>query len=240
MKDWIYKGIYQIKDILDDQNNLIPFQDLENLADRAPHRLLECNAVNTTLRQARQHNGLHLRNNPSEEDSPKVTLNDKAVISFSVKDFRQLLTKDMTNRARWASGEKKLDTEIDNRSLEAAFNANQETRLKVHQWKIPHKIYPTNILLHKTGITNSETCNACHSVQLDYREHTWEKINPTWQLVNKEILFPTGGNITVSLDTTLLSHPGWAGLTPNILTINCLVTLAKMCIRNIAMPTPSQ
>ena len=47
MKDWIYKGIYPTKDILDDQNNLIPFQEQEN-----PHSLLEYNAVNTTLQQA--------------------------------------------------------------------------------------------------------------------------------------------------------------------------------------------
>ena len=74
MKDWIHKGIYQIKDILDDQNNLIPFQELENLAGRAPHRLLEYNAVKATLQQARQHNRLHLSNNRSKGDSHNMTL----------------------------------------------------------------------------------------------------------------------------------------------------------------------
>ena len=34
MKGWIHKRIYQIKDILDYQNNLIPFQELENLVGR--------------------------------------------------------------------------------------------------------------------------------------------------------------------------------------------------------------
>ena len=88
MKDWIHKAIYQIKDILDDQNNLIPFHELENLAGRAPHRLLEYNAVNTTLQQARQHNRLHLSNNPGKEDSHNMTLNGTPVTSFSVKDFK--------------------------------------------------------------------------------------------------------------------------------------------------------
>ena len=83
------------------------------------------------------------------------------------------------------------------------------------------------------GIANSETCNACHSGEMDYKEHfffTCEKINPIWQLVKKEILLRTGSNITISLDTALLGHPGRACLTPNILTINYLITLAKMCI----------
>jgi len=83
MKDWIHKGIYQIKDILDDQNNLIPFQELENLVGRAPHRLLEYNAVNTTLQQARQHNRLHLSNKPCEEDSHNMTINGTPVASLS-------------------------------------------------------------------------------------------------------------------------------------------------------------
>ena len=39
-----------------------------------------------------------------------------------------------------------------------------------------------------------------------------------------------GSNITISLDTALLGHPGRAGPTPNILPINYLITLAKMCI----------
>ena len=96
MKDWVHKGIYQIKDILDDQNNLIPFQELENLVGRDPHRLLEYNAVNTTLQQARQHSRLHLSNNSSKEDSHNMTLNGTPVTSLGVKDFRQLLTEDTT------------------------------------------------------------------------------------------------------------------------------------------------
>ena len=81
------------------------------------------------------------------------------------------------------------------------------------------------------GIANSETRNVCHSGELNYIEHfffTCEKINPIWQLVKKEILLRTGSNITISLDTTLLGHPGRAGVTPNIRTINYLITLAKM------------
>ena len=82
------------------------------------------------------------------------------------------------------------------------------------------------------GIANSETCNAYHSGEMDYIEHfyTCEKINPIWQLVKKQIRLRTGSNITISLDTALLGHPGRACLTPNIFTINYLITLAKMCI----------
>ena len=123
MKNWIHKGIYQIKDILDDQNNLIPSQELENQVGRGPHRLLEYNAVNTTLQQARQHNRLHLSNNPSKEDSHNMTPNDTPVTSLSAKDIRQALTED-TQPCSVNFWRKRFDTEIDYRYWEVAFNAS--------------------------------------------------------------------------------------------------------------------
>ena len=115
---------------LDDQNNLIPCQELDNLVSRALHRLLEYNAVTTTLQQARQHSRLHLSNNSSKEDSHNMTLNGTPVTSLSVRDFRQLLTEH-TQPCSVNFWKKRFDTEIDNRYWEVAFNANQETRLKV-------------------------------------------------------------------------------------------------------------
>ena len=167
-----------------------------------------------------------------------MTLNDTPVTSLSVKDFWQLLTEDAQPYSVnfW---KKRFDTEIDNRYWEVAFNANQETHLKVLQWKMLLNIYSTNIFLHKMGIANSETCNACHSGEMDYIEHfffTCKKINPIWQVVKKEILLRTGSNITISLDTALLGHPGRACLTQNILTINW----PKCALANTAMATPSQ
>ena len=160
-----------------------PLPEMENLVGRAPHRLLEYNAVNTTLQQARQHNRFHLSNNPGKEDSHNMALNGTPVTSLSVKDFRQLLTED-TQPCSVKFLKKRFET--DNGCWEVAFNANQETRLKVLQWKILHNIYPTNIFLHKMGIANSEKCNTCHSGEMDYIEHfffTCEKINPIWQPV---------------------------------------------------------
>ena len=90
----------------------------------------------------------------------------------------------------------RFNTEIDNRYWQMPFNAKQETHLKVLQWEILHNIYPTNILFHKMGIANPETCNACHSGEMDYIEHFFftEKINPIWQPVKQEILLNTGSN----------------------------------------------
>ena len=52
-----------------------------------------------------------------------------------------------------------------------AIHATKEIRLRVLHWKITHSIYPTNILLHKMGLSNTENCNSCE--EKDYIEHFW-------------------------------------------------------------------
>ena len=50
-----------------------------------------------------------------------------------------------------------------------AINATKEIRQRVLHWKITYNIYPTNILLHKMGLSNTENCNLCE--EKDYIEH---------------------------------------------------------------------
>ena len=83
---------------------------------------------------------------------------------------------------------RKLNTEID--KMNAIFQSTSETRLRVLHWKILHNMYPTNILLNKMGISNSDTCNACNSGARDFIEHVFfhcTKVKPIWGLVEKEI-----------------------------------------------------
>ena len=42
------------------------------------------------------------------------------------------------------------------------FKATQEIKLRVLQWKIAHRIYPSGVLLHKMGIRPSENCDHCN------------------------------------------------------------------------------
>ena len=54
-------------------------------------------------------------------------------------------------------------------TFSTAINATKEIRLRVLHWKITHSIYPTNILLHKMGLSNTKNCNLCE--EKDYIEH---------------------------------------------------------------------
>ena len=45
MKDWTTNGIYTIKDTLHNDNQMIPFSDLERNVGSSPRRLFEYNAI---------------------------------------------------------------------------------------------------------------------------------------------------------------------------------------------------
>ena len=68
------------------------------------------------------------------------------------------------------------------------FSSTKETKLQEFQWKIVHNIFPTNILLSKIGIKNSENCESCGVT--DYLEHFFidcHRIGSFWNDVEKLI-----------------------------------------------------
>ena len=100
---------------------------------------------------------------------------------------------------------KKFNIDIDRNYWSAAFTATKETRLGTLQWKILHNVYPTNILLKKMGIADSETCNACNSGDKGYIEHFFyacDKIKPIWKIIETEIKART--NKTVQINEQIL------------------------------------
>ena len=60
MKDWITNGICTIKDILHDDDPMIPFPDLERQVGSSPSRVFEHSAVKTALNNAKQQNRVYL------------------------------------------------------------------------------------------------------------------------------------------------------------------------------------
>ena len=58
----------------------------------------------------------------------------------------------------------------------------KETRLKALSWKILHNIYPTNILLYKMKITETQNCLKFH--EPDFMEHFFfscKQVKPLWE-----------------------------------------------------------
>ena len=231
LKDWMKCGIYLVKDILNNNYEIRPFPEIENIVGQSAGRLLEYNAVKTALLQAIQHNRLHYRNN--NDDIRYLTINDKSVHTMTCHDWRKLLTNE-TQPCAVNFWRRKLGAEIDKTHWEAIFDASKETRLRVLQWKILHNIYPTNILLNKMGIANSNKCSACSTGETDYIEHFFfrcYKIHAIWKIVEGEINARIGSRVTISETTALLGyHDNRAHSSKERAIINWLITLAKLCV----------
>ena len=70
------------------------------------------------------------------------------------------------------------------------FSVCKEIKLIEIQWKILHRIYPTNILLKKMNIKQTDICEFCEQNDLDTLEHFFyhcSKINQLWENVGNEI-----------------------------------------------------
>eukprot|EP00916_Digyalum_oweni_P006123 GHVL01010556.1.p1 GENE.GHVL01010556.1~~GHVL01010556.1.p1 ORF type:complete len:229 (-),score=2.89 GHVL01010556.1:211-897(-) len=122
-----------------------------------------------------------------------------------------------------------------------AKNATKESRLRELHWKIVHNIYPTNILLQKMGLSDSEYCPYC-THERDYIEHFFydcSKVKPLWKHVENTILDKTGVRVKLNAKSVLLGvvcveNAGNVCLD----IINHLVLIAKMCISKFRYGTP--
>ena len=110
-----------------------------------------------------------------------------------------------------------------------------EVRLQILQWKILHNIYPTNILLNKMGVRESNLCSTCKVV--DHTEHFFYFCNiskPLWQEIQKQILIHTNINIKLDAKRVMLGISKDDITKENIRTkINHALLVGKMVISKI-------
>ena len=128
--------------------------------------------------------------------------------------------------------QRKLGVEIDNTHWMQAINATTEIRLRVLHWKIMNNIYPTNILLFKMSIRNTQNCEWCN--EFDYIEHffaTCKLVKPLWEELESQINVFIGKKIKLTMRLILL------GVTANdkidkkyIANINHAILIGKMVI----------
>jgi len=150
------------------------------------HIYCQYNAVKTALEQARE-----LRAEDHEDhELTHIIINIKkhTLKSIKVNEFRTILTEEAQPCASNLC-ENKLNVDISSTDWESIFRSTQKPRLRVLQRKILRSIYPTNILLNKMGIANSDKCSACHSCDKGYTEHFFFAcaiVKPTWILVERE------------------------------------------------------
>ena len=121
--------------------------------------------------------------------------------------------------------------------------STREGRLKSLQFKILHHIYPTNILLCKMGIRNSNSCSYCN--EIDSLAHFFfecHSLTTFWNFVESLIHLIVGKQITINTNKALFGIT-----TDEIMNRNCLkesnilILLGKLSIsKNRYTQNPKQ
>lgn len=227
-RNWALKGVSNITDVLDANNNFVSLVDIENLVGRSANIALQYRVMQSAVNS-------FLRLNPiseNNEEGSAIHFNDMQI--SAARNFNTLL-KDSNYSPPCSINfwKNKYSIELDKRYWLIAYNSTKEVRLQELHFKILHNIYPTNILLSKIGIRLSNKCTFCPN-QIDFIEHFFfwcPKINPVWQSVSERFTRKFSKPIVLSETEALLGLEEKEDLNKIMIThLNHLILIAKMSI----------
>ena len=226
LKDWMRSGITMVSDVMEN-NNVKSFEAICNITGDKPSRMFEYRAVRAAVQT-------YLRKIP-QNDTNEIEQDYISLHSLTTPhQFRSYLLRVNTVQPTAAKfWENKLNFKMQEKTWLIANECTKESRLRLLHWKISHNIYPTNILLSKMGITNTNKCSFCPN-EVDFVEHFFyncKKIRSIWKYVEQKILFTYQKQLKLSCQEVLLGFNRENETDKRIISfINLLILIAKMCI----------
>ena len=151
---------------------------------------------------------LKTHNTKAERETPKFK--NIQIGSIKYKGFRQAIqSKAETYASSFWSRKYNVENAVLNNMWKTSCGSTKETRLIMLQWKILHNIYPTQILLTKMGISESNLCKVCK--EIEFIEHffaTCSTVSPLWKEIENQIAAHVGTRIHLEEQTIVLGyHP---------------------------------
>ena len=130
-----------------------------------------------------------------------------------------------------SSWKRKYDS-FDKKIWSLPFEYTKETKLQIMQWKIIHQIFPSNILLKKMKIKDSENCDFCG--EIDTPLHFFFEcvsVNNVWTEIERLILNKTCHAVRLTAKSALLGITTKKDINrKNSETINLLILIGKHVI----------
>ena len=170
----IKKDIFLVKDVLSDENNILSLEQFITKYGIYPRAHLDYFIIMNALKKFLKRRG----------EMDDIRERAKYALNMKNKQMRKLIEDNYKEipcgRKLW---ERKLDCDIFELYVYSLF-CTKEVKMKELLFKIFHNIYPTNVILQKIGIKNSNKCDFCQEV--DFLDHTlvecvrlrqyWEKV----------------------------------------------------------------
>ena len=154
------------------------------------------------------------------------------ILKLKNKEIRNIIGDKETTICGRGFWRRKLDIDILDH-FKVAINSTQESRLRILHFKILHNIYPSNILLFKMKIKDSQQCDFCGGI--DYIEHMFihcPRLRGYWENVFNVILARINLHVTRSVKNILfgLTKTETQFNVKQLRIINHIILIAKMCI----------
>ena len=225
-------GILYIRDICT-EDGIISFNQLKEKIQTYPGLILQYNALVNAIPKSWLES---IRSTPvppdfvfNNNDKLKILDNCNAKLSTLIAGDNN---NDICGKKFW---EHKTGINISS-YYKMAKNATKESRLRLLHFKILHNIYPSNILLNKMGIKNTELCDIC-GVK-DFIEHMFIHcaiLKGFWKKVFHLISIYTNENFPISDNNILfgLNYESFKCIKNKIDTANHILLIAKLSISKL-------
>lgn len=225
-KEWAVNGIICMHDVLSN-NEFVSYQYICQSIGNSPNRILEYNIVRSAVLSAtRKFGDVH------ETELSEIPLFVGKKL-FHAQQFRkELVTAQKHVPCSTSFWKRKFNYDIDEDEWLISFRSSNETRLRVLQWKILHNIYPTNILLSKMKVTESNLCSYC-SNSVDFIEHFFfqcPKTNIFWKYIESFILCNFDEKVVLNVKEVLFGLRIPQNRACHFKKINHIILIGKMCI----------
>ena len=126
---------------------------------------------------------------------------------------------------------RKLDIDVSD-YFNLAYECTKESRLRLLHFKFMHNIYPTNILLQKMGVTETNRC--LHCGEIDFIEHAFyscHQLSQFWGKVKQYILTQYDYPVPMNVTTALFGIPKTVIFAESTRkAVNCVLLIAKLSI----------
>ena len=228
-QSWCKAGLYYVQDLWED-GRIKTVDELQTTVGPSAFLQFQYNAITNAIPQhyktaAEQHPLMATVHQEIRTSLGQLhTLSNKVIRNF----FDRQRNQEICAVPFW---QHKLNIDI-TKYFTNAQECTKESRLRLLHFKFVHNIYPTNILLHKMGIANSNKCLWCPEV--DYIEHAFfacPMIRQFWTSVKQTILAEYDTNITLDVETALFGVP--KDKIPNPISrkeVNHLLLIARLSI----------
>ena len=231
MKRWIDNGICKIEHIVKKENNrLLTLEEaLRIMPNNRANTVMEFNIIINSIPELWKRWITEGKLNYSETDHDARIFDNKPKM---IKSILESHSDTQTKPNAFYFWQRKMNVTLDEKIWLIPYKVTKEIRLRELQFKINHSIYPTNILLNKMKLAQSNKCSFCAD-NIDFIEHFFfecNKIHIFWKSVEQFI------NLKIEEPVTLDCKSAMFGISENKLRkrdfdfVNHVILVAKMSI----------